>query len=119
MLVSAQLWGQMFALAPEVSRAKAAASRILNIIDLPSGSEPKDVESSGEVTSQRAMSGATIVFQGCNFCLSCSPNAADSTEYVIHHSVGPIHWSGWAVCSRKAHHHVVGAAHVPPNVWNC
>lgn len=34
MLVSAQLWGQMFSLAPEVSRARAAASRILSIIGI-------------------------------------------------------------------------------------
>lgn len=33
MLVSAQLWGQMFGLAPEVSRARAAASRILSLIN--------------------------------------------------------------------------------------
>lgn len=73
MLVSAQLWGQMFALAPEVSRAKAAASRILNIIDLPSGSEPKDVESSGEVTSQRATSGATVAFKDVTFAYPARP----------------------------------------------
>ncbi|GAB1312646.1 hypothetical protein MFIFM68171_02856 [Madurella fahalii] len=34
MLVSAQLWGQMFTLAPEFSRARTAFSRILNIISL-------------------------------------------------------------------------------------
>ncbi|KPI42307.1 Leptomycin B resistance protein pmd1 [Cyphellophora attinorum] len=39
LLMSAQLWGQMFALAPDVSRAKAAVSRILNLLDL--GSEKK------------------------------------------------------------------------------
>jgi ABC-type multidrug transport system fused ATPase/permease subunit len=36
MLVSAQLWGQMFALAPEFSRARLAFSRILHIISLSS-----------------------------------------------------------------------------------
>lgn len=36
MLVSAQLWGQMFALAPEFSRARTAFSRVLNIISLSS-----------------------------------------------------------------------------------
>ncbi|KAL0257649.1 hypothetical protein SLS55_006812 [Diplodia seriata] len=34
LLVSAQLWSQMFALAPEVSSARAAIARILNIIEL-------------------------------------------------------------------------------------
>ncbi|KAL5612611.1 hypothetical protein BROUX41_004294 [Berkeleyomyces rouxiae] len=34
MLVGAQLWGQMFALAPEVSRARSAASRLIKIIDM-------------------------------------------------------------------------------------
>ncbi|KAL1900870.1 hypothetical protein Cpir12675_000746 [Ceratocystis pirilliformis] len=34
MLVGAQLWGQMFALAPEVSRARSAASRLIRIIDM-------------------------------------------------------------------------------------
>ncbi|KAK3983960.1 putative multidrug resistance protein [Cladorrhinum sp. PSN332] len=34
MLVSAQLWGQMFSLAPEFSRARTAFSRILNILSL-------------------------------------------------------------------------------------
>ncbi|KAH7322610.1 multidrug resistance protein [Stachybotrys elegans] len=39
MLVSAQLWGTMFALAPEFARARQAASRVLNVILLGSGSE--------------------------------------------------------------------------------
>ncbi|KAI1076836.1 leptomycin B resistance protein pmd1 [Whalleya microplaca] len=34
MLVSATLWGQMFSLAPEFSRAKSAASRTLSLINL-------------------------------------------------------------------------------------
>ncbi|KAH6848043.1 P-loop containing nucleoside triphosphate hydrolase protein [Chaetomium sp. MPI-CAGE-AT-0009] len=38
MLVSAQLWGQMFSLAPEFSRARTAFSRILHIISLGSDS---------------------------------------------------------------------------------
>ena len=32
-LISAQLWGQMFSLAPEVSRAKMAAGRLLDLIN--------------------------------------------------------------------------------------
>lgn len=34
MLVSATLWGHMFSLAPEFSRAKSAASRMLNVVNL-------------------------------------------------------------------------------------
>jgi ATP-binding cassette subfamily B (MDR/TAP) protein 1 len=34
LLVSAQLWGQMFMLAPELSKARGAIARILNLIDL-------------------------------------------------------------------------------------
>ncbi|KAL3419506.1 Leptomycin B resistance protein pmd1-like protein 4 [Phlyctema vagabunda] len=34
LLVSAQLWGQMFFLAPDLSRSRAAVARILNLIDL-------------------------------------------------------------------------------------
>jgi ABC-type multidrug transport system fused ATPase/permease subunit len=39
MLVSAQLWGQMFTLAPEFSRARTAFSRILDIISLGSNNK--------------------------------------------------------------------------------
>ncbi|SPO05617.1 related to multidrug resistance protein [Cephalotrichum gorgonifer] len=39
MLVGAQLWGQMFALAPEITRARLAASRILNLVDMGNGAE--------------------------------------------------------------------------------
>jgi ABC-type multidrug transport system fused ATPase/permease subunit len=34
MLVSAQLWGQLFTLAPEISRAKASISRIVGLLEL-------------------------------------------------------------------------------------
>ncbi|CAI7586387.1 unnamed protein product [Penicillium manginii] len=68
LLVSAQLWSQMFALAPEVSNARAAVARVLEILELgqsglaskvkalpepsttPSSSE-KDIESTGETKS--------------------------------------------------------------------
>ncbi|KMU92092.1 lipid A export ATP-binding/permease protein msbA [Coccidioides immitis H538.4] len=39
LLVSAQLWGQMFTLAPDVSRAFTAINRILNLLDLGSNSK--------------------------------------------------------------------------------
>ncbi|KIV91025.1 hypothetical protein PV10_05615 [Exophiala mesophila] len=52
MLVSAQLWGQMFTLAPEVSRARASASRVLSLVNLGSSKyslvSPKDLSSYGE-----------------------------------------------------------------------
>lgn len=41
MLVGAQLWGQMFALAPEVTRARLAASRVLSLVDLGLGEGEK------------------------------------------------------------------------------
>ncbi|KAI5858195.1 leptomycin B resistance protein pmd1 [Durotheca rogersii] len=44
MLVSAALWGQMFSLAPEFSRAKSAASRTLSLINL--GSDKKLIKPS-------------------------------------------------------------------------
>jgi hypothetical protein len=34
MLVSAQLWGQLFTLAPEISRAKNAIARIVGLLEL-------------------------------------------------------------------------------------
>ncbi|KAK6364739.1 hypothetical protein LTS17_011844 [Exophiala oligosperma] len=82
MLVSAQLWGQMFSLAPEVSRARAAASRILSIIgnqnsygdspalEPPSTSTGHDVEKSASTdTSSRlkAKRGARVDFSGVSF----------------------------------------------------
>ncbi|KAJ9148320.1 Leptomycin B resistance protein pmd1-like protein 4 [Pleurostoma richardsiae] len=68
MLVSAQLWGQMFALSPEFSRARAAISRILGVMKLGSsglapmvtvGGSPSgnDVEATAEVT-EKTPSGA-------------------------------------------------------------
>lgn len=63
LLVSAQLWSQMFALAPEVSNARAAVARVLEILEIGSAGpasktkallEPtseRDVESTGETKS--------------------------------------------------------------------
>ncbi|KAF4447632.1 hypothetical protein F53441_8836 [Fusarium austroafricanum] len=89
MLVSAQLWGQMFSLAPEVSRARAAASRILNLINLGSSKEDakrgklalaaenteKDVEARAEVPAKsRGGKGATIVFKDIKFSYPARPH---------------------------------------------
>ncbi|CAG7955780.1 unnamed protein product [Penicillium salamii] len=49
LLVSAQLWSQMFALAPEVSNARAAVARVLAILELGSaGSKHTALETSTE-----------------------------------------------------------------------
>ncbi|KAL4884510.1 P-loop containing nucleoside triphosphate hydrolase protein [Aspergillus karnatakaensis] len=42
LLVSSQLWGQMFALAPDVSRAVQATRRLLNLLDLGSTEKLSD-----------------------------------------------------------------------------
>ncbi|KIW10762.1 hypothetical protein PV08_10061 [Exophiala spinifera] len=83
MLVSAQLWGQMFSLAPEVSRARTAASRILSVIsfqdshrsppllETPSSSTTgRDVEKAAAVqtaTQGGPRHGARVDFSAVNF----------------------------------------------------
>ncbi|KAK0386953.1 hypothetical protein NLU13_5266 [Sarocladium strictum] len=83
MLVSAQLWGYMFALAPELTRARAAASRILSLMDMGSSrkveqrgtevvtSQPKekDVEATGEAPNKPhgGTRGSTVTFKDVSF----------------------------------------------------
>ncbi|KAH7214971.1 P-loop containing nucleoside triphosphate hydrolase protein, partial [Fusarium oxysporum] len=89
MLVSAQLWGQMFSLAPEVSRARAAASRILSLINLGSSKDDakkgeltlaienaeKDVEACAEApVKSNGSKGATIVFRDVKFSYPARPH---------------------------------------------
>lgn len=84
MLVSAQLWGQMFSLAPEISRARAAASRILSLIDLdstpPSASEKgkdADIEAIAQPASKPPSGpgrGSTITFKDIAFSYPARPN---------------------------------------------
>ncbi|KAM0219721.1 hypothetical protein ACHAPA_003791 [Fusarium lateritium] len=89
MLVSAQLWGQMFSLAPEVSRARAAASRILSLINLGSSNDDakkgklklaienteKDVEARAEAPAKGSgVKGATIVFKDVKFSYPARPH---------------------------------------------
>lgn len=91
MLVSAQLWGQMFTLAPEVTRARAAASRILSLIDMGSdrrlsakeselGSSPpneKDVEAEATALpppSHGGHSGSTVSFKNVSFAYPARPH---------------------------------------------
>ncbi|KPM45780.1 Leptomycin B resistance protein pmd1 [Neonectria ditissima] len=89
MLVSAQLWGQMFSLAPEVSRARAAASRILSLIDIGSSKDQankgmivlatsqaeKDIEATAEaVRKSNGDKGATITFKDVAFSYPARPH---------------------------------------------
>ncbi|KAK3315675.1 P-loop containing nucleoside triphosphate hydrolase protein [Apodospora peruviana] len=93
MLVSAQLWGQMFTLAPEFSRARLAFSRILNIISLgsdhtlPNNSkkgdanflsekEVSDIEASAETTASPSSGkpGVKITFSNVSFAYPARPD---------------------------------------------
>ncbi|KAF5709627.1 ATPase [Fusarium mundagurra] len=89
MLVSAQLWGQMFSLAPEVSRARVAASRILSLINLGSSQNDakkgkltlaienteKYVEACAEApVKSNGSKGATIVFKDVKFSYPARPH---------------------------------------------
>lgn len=90
MLVSAQLWGQMFSLAPEVSRARGAASRILSLMDLGSSkdlsaketeaavssSNEKDVEASANAAPKptSGTGGATVTFKDVSFAYPARPH---------------------------------------------
>lgn len=80
MLVSAQLWGQMFSLAPEVSRAREAASRILSLmdrgssrdlsvkeVDLVASPNEKDVEAVANAAPKASGGGATVTFKDVSF----------------------------------------------------
>ncbi|KAH6605000.1 hypothetical protein Trco_006707 [Trichoderma cornu-damae] len=93
MLVSAQLWGQMFTLAPEVSRSRAAASRILNLINLGSSRRlgvketeiatslslgEKDVEAASNTVSRQGLKpsrgGVTVTFRDVSFAYPARPH---------------------------------------------
>lgn len=91
MLVSAQLWGTMFTLAPEISRAREAGSRILSLLDIGStktlaakdselvatGQRGQDVEASGDAAPKSASGnrGATVVFRDVSFAYPARPHA--------------------------------------------
>lgn len=91
MLVSAQLWGNMFTLAPEVSRAREAGSRILSLIDQGSSKDltaqelapvvappttEKDVEAVADGTTKSASpnKGATVTFKDVSFAYPARPH---------------------------------------------
>ncbi|KAH7562562.1 hypothetical protein BM1_02082 [Bipolaris maydis] len=90
MLVSAQLWGQLFTLAPEIAKAKSAISRICGLIELGTDApgirngkatpdrdlqeKGDDVEALAESTSPTsAQGGARVVFQDVSFSYPARP----------------------------------------------
>ena len=92
MLVSAQLWGQLFTLAPEISRARAAMSRIVGLIELDSNSsgagsgkstpesydeldEKRDIEAVADAeTTTSGKKGASVEFRAVSFSYPARPN---------------------------------------------
>ena len=91
MLISAQLWGQLFALAPEISKARGAISRICGLIDmnikpppnvcdrssldLEYGEKKPDAETSTASTPPVALAGgAQVVFHDVAFSYPARPD---------------------------------------------
>ncbi|KAK5657194.1 hypothetical protein OQA88_3252 [Cercophora sp. LCS_1] len=89
MLVSAQLWGQMFTLAPEFSRARGAFSRIMSIIALGKDNNLTphcDVESlPPPPPSSNNTSGTKITFSSVSFSYPARPDVPvlDSVSFTI------------------------------------
>lgn len=83
LLVSSQLWGQAFALAPDVSRALSATRRLLNVLELGSTKklsaslEPmRDIEAAPSVSEKAPASagGASITFRQVKFSYPARPD---------------------------------------------
>ncbi|KAK8061113.1 hypothetical protein PG997_015334 [Apiospora hydei] len=84
LLVSAQLWGQLFTLAPEVTNAGRAASRIFDVIELGSNQSMEqkkyvahdDAEAAAEskVASPTKEGGMSISFDNLMFSYPARPN---------------------------------------------
>ncbi|CAI6326467.1 unnamed protein product [Periconia digitata] len=93
LLVSAQLWGQLFTLAPEISRAKAAISRVVGVLEMQKNTtnnsssgkstpdiddcdyEKKDVESYANSSPPLNFSGgAAVEFRDVAFSYPARPN---------------------------------------------
>ncbi|KAK8017243.1 hypothetical protein PG991_008319 [Apiospora marii] len=88
LLVSAQLWGQLFTLAPEVTNAGRAASRIFDVIELgsnqqmdqhktkPAGGKDDDPEAAVEakVAPQTKEGGMSVSFDNLMFSYPARPN---------------------------------------------
>ncbi|KAF9885569.1 hypothetical protein FE257_012775 [Aspergillus nanangensis] len=86
LLVSSQLWGQMFALAPDVSRAIQATRRLLNLLDLGTTTklsapiEPKhdvegDAPSSSSSSNEKPSSGISVAFHDVKFTYPARPDS--------------------------------------------
>ncbi|TPX19124.1 uncharacterized protein E0L32_011197 [Thyridium curvatum] len=103
MLVSAQLWGQMFSLAPEFSRARTAAGRISAILsigsskDLPPDvmrsdkpSEPKEKDPEATVESKPRVDGenrgVSITFDHVSFSYPARPD-----NHILHDMSFTVH----------------------------
>ena len=87
LLVSAQLWSQMFALAPEISNARSAVARVVNVIEMGSsgsdsqgrpGDKKQDVEAIAEtkVAWPHREGGTEVKLQNVHFAYpgrQCAP----------------------------------------------
>ncbi|ETN36198.1 uncharacterized protein HMPREF1541_08475 [Cyphellophora europaea CBS 101466] len=77
LLVSAQLWGQLFTIAPDVSKAFEAVRRVVNLFDLDSSKEGQvrgDSPSAGEKSlSPLKDAGASIVLEDVHFAYPARP----------------------------------------------
>jgi ATP-binding cassette subfamily B (MDR/TAP) protein 1 len=89
MLVSAQLWGQLFTLAPEISKARSAISRICGLVELGKQSDMSSGGSSLDLVSEKKElddeaatdtgplqsphGGARIVFRNVEFSYPARP----------------------------------------------
>ncbi|KAJ5366477.1 hypothetical protein N7541_000418 [Penicillium brevicompactum] len=86
LLVSSQLWGQMFALAPDVSRAFQATRRLLNLLDLGSTKKLSDpvklLSSAADVESNETSrekvddtrNGVSVCFKHVQFAYPARPD---------------------------------------------
>jgi ATP-binding cassette subfamily B (MDR/TAP) protein 1 len=88
LLVSSQLWGQAFALAPDVSRALSATRRLLNVLELGSTKNlsaslqpcpdieaaPSSATSSEKPSNSPPAGGASITFQDVHFSYPARPD---------------------------------------------
>ncbi|KAJ6780806.1 hypothetical protein PWT90_04572 [Aphanocladium album] len=93
MLTSAQLWGTMFTLAPEFSRARLAISRVMKVVhqgsNLNLDETDNDLESSAETKDKGVLSrekgGLTVEFNDVSFSYPSNPDAAvlDSVSFTI------------------------------------
>ncbi|KAI0526220.1 multidrug/pheromone exporter, ABC superfamily [Xylaria bambusicola] len=83
LLVSAQLWGQFFTLAPEITRAGQAARRIFDLIDLGSsktlevssrGKDQEEMIESRTITPKTPGRGLAVKFKQVKFSYPARPN---------------------------------------------